>query len=165
MAVCGLVMFVEGVSRGALRHRVFAAVVGIGFLIPLCLPWLFRHRWNSIRPRLLLAAGSMLLILLVVEVCIRLIGPSSFQHPEMVDHPILGHCLLPDRGGLDALGFRNKLQRLAEAETAATTRVKGIVKRLQIPLIDPENEILAALRADQLRECRMRPRFRGREVE
>lgn len=107
LAGFGLVVIVEGVSKGGLRHRLLAAFIGAGFLLPLGVPWLLGRKWDSIRVKVLLLVGSTAVSLLALEAGIRLIRPSSFQHPEIMEHPVRGFSMRPNRGGMDARGFRN----------------------------------------------------------
>ena len=67
------------------------------------------HLSKSILQNLLLAAVSLSVSLLALELVSRLVlEPVDFLRPQLIDDPIMGHAIRPRSGGHDQWGFRNR---------------------------------------------------------
>ncbi len=107
MGVGGAVLLVDGSMRGEPRHRMAACVLGAGLLL-LPLLSLIPLAWLRRLVRGLTLSGGTLVVLLVgLEVLVRAMDLPAFTRTELRFDPVLGHAHVPNKGRLDALGFRN----------------------------------------------------------
>jgi hypothetical protein len=107
LGLAGAVLLVDGALRGELRHRLVGVVGGAALLLPLATSVAVGPRALRLWRKVLLSALVLLVGLLVVEVAARVLDLSALSVAELERDPVLGHVHRPDRGGMDAGGFRN----------------------------------------------------------
>lgn len=107
LAVLGIVLLGDGALRGELRHRLVGIVCGLALALPLASVIVFGDRTLRLWGKALLSAAVALAALGVVEVLARVLDLSAISVAELDPDPVLGHARRPNRGGMDAWGYRN----------------------------------------------------------
>lgn len=108
LGLLGAVLLIDGALRGELRHRLVGMGLGTLLLFPLGTRVVLGVRTLRHWTRLLLSSAVLLVGLLVVEFAVRVFDVRAISVPELMPDPALGHVRRPNRGGMDAWGFRNE---------------------------------------------------------
>lgn len=108
LAIAGVAFAVEAWLAGSLFRYVLAGLVGGALLcVPLLSIALLRDRARRVFRLVLFALAPLLALLLLVEIGIRVLGPTDEGKEVLVADARLGHVNLPGVGGMDSWGFRN----------------------------------------------------------
>lgn len=108
LGVLGAALLIDGALRGEMRHRLVGIGLGTLLLVPLGTRVVLGERTLRHWTKLLLSFAVLLVGWLVVEVAVRVFDVNAISVPELMPDPVLGHVRRPNRGGMDAWGFRNE---------------------------------------------------------
>jgi lysophospholipase L1-like esterase len=103
----GLVLLIDGLLRGEVRHQAVAVALGAVLMLPLAMISVGGERALKLCNRLAFSFATVALLGIGLEVAARALDLRVFNYPEVVTDPILGHAYVPNRGGHDAWGHRN----------------------------------------------------------
>ncbi len=104
----GLVLVIDGLLRGEIRHQAVAVAMGALLMLPILVVMLGGERALKLCNGLLFSVATLALLLVGLEVSARAFDLRMFTYPEVVADPVLGHAYVPNRGGHDDWGHRNR---------------------------------------------------------
>jgi len=107
VGVFGAVLLVDGSGSTELRHRAVAYVTGGVLLLPFLSMLVFGRAAGRLWGKLALSVAALGVTFGAVEWAARAFEIRALAPPDFDPHEVLGRVHVPNRGSIDAWGFRN----------------------------------------------------------